>query len=481
MKKLYKFLIMILFIFTLIGCNLVNIEIKIEILNGNQLELEIGESEQLIVETSGEASKATWNSSNTSVEVSESGLITGKKKGSAVVTVSIDGVSDAIQVDVVEKKDITDNLPTKITITVDNDRIAINGFSIISYEIEPVGANDDIKFEIIFGEENGKIVDNKVYALTNESFIFVGKVGNVESNRIVINDEEILIDPYMGVSSEEFYSNYEPASSYLDSYYRTLHGFMSGSIEEQDQEPSTSSYQPKVGDLFVRNTSSIYSDDMNTYYIVDANGKITNQVYKGGGYVTLEEVAAYVLAFGDVPSNYTSKKSGKPQTSEWSEYLRLNHSYFSGDVSKYPYEPVLPNIRGCGGELYYYELDLGTTGTDCDPKYKAEPYNNGTKITRGAARIVYTRYDKNEDNIVDINEKYVFYTYNHYNDFQEYLNYEGGWGEMFGNVTGGGQISSKYDYNPTLYPQIVRRNLQTEYYNTKIYWYDNKSKREQYI
>ena len=66
-------------------------------------------------------------------------------------------------------------------------RIAINGFSIISYEIEPVGANDDIKFEIIFGEENGKIVDNKVYALTNESFIFVGKVGNVESNIFFLN------------------------------------------------------------------------------------------------------------------------------------------------------------------------------------------------------------------------------------------------------------------------------------------------------
>lgn len=78
---------------------------------------------------------------------------------------------------------------------------------------------------------------------------------------------------------------------------------------------------------------------------------------------------------------------------------------------------------------------------------------------RGAARIVYTRYDKNGDNIIDINERYVFYTYNHYNDFQEYLNYEGGWGVMFGNITGGGKLSSKTDYNPTLYVAVVRRDL----------------------
>ena len=67
-----------------------------------------------------------------------------------------------------------------------------------------------------------------------------------------------------------------------------------------------------------------------------------------------------------------------------------------------------------------------------------------------------------DKNVKSINERHVFYTYNHYNDFQEYLNYEGGWGEMFGNITGGGTISSKYDYNPTPYVQVVRRNLYEE-------------------
>ena len=477
MKRINR-LFIILLVFLLCGCQIDINNISVEITNGNQIDLMVGESEQLIVKTNETTNKASWQSSNQCVEVSDTGLVTAKKKGSAVVTVSIDGYSDAIQINVTEKNGDSENLPTKITISVDKDNIAINDFSIISYEVEPIEANTDIKYEIIFGEENGKIVGNKVYALTEESFIIVGRIGNVESNRIIINDDEINNDPYIGISSEQFYSNYEPATSYMDSYYRSLHGFMSGSIEEQKQEPTVSSYQPKVGDLFVRNTSSIYSDDKNTYYIVDSKGKIVNQIYKGGGYVTLEEVAAYVLAFGDIPANYIAKKSGNPQTNEWNKYLRLNHSYFSGDVNKYPYEPVLPNIRGCGGDLFYYEIDLGTTGTDCDPEYKAVPYNNGTKITRGAARIVYTRYDKNEDNIVDVNEKYVFYTYNHYNDFQEYLNYEGGWGEIFGNITGGGQISSKYDYNPTPYPQTIRRNLEDDYYNTEIYWYYDKSGRQ---
>ena len=266
-------------------------------------------------------------------------------------------------------------------------------------------------------------------------------------------------DPYVNMTEEEFYANYTPATSYSDSVYRSMHYFMSGSIEEQDQAPTIAENQPMENGKYIRNTSAIYSSDGNVYYVIDSEGNIVNMIFKGGAYVTLEEVAAYVLAFGDVPANYTSSKKTKPTSSPWGEYLRLNHSAFSGDTSKYPYEPVLPDISGCGGDLQYYEIDIGTTGTDCDPSYDAVLYNNGNKITRGAARIVYTRFDKNGNNIIDIDEKYVFYTYNHYNDFQEYLNYEGGWGEMFGNITGGGTISSKYNYNPTPYVEVIRKNL----------------------
>ncbi len=266
-------------------------------------------------------------------------------------------------------------------------------------------------------------------------------------------------DPYTDVDKTEFYKNYQPATSYMDAYYRSQHYLMSGSIDEQDQEPTLANYQPMENGKYVRNTSALYSDDGNVYYVLDGDGKIVNKIYKGGAYVTLEEVAAYLMAFGTVPANYVSSKKASPSSSPWGEYLRLNYSKFSGNTSKYPYEPVLPDISGCGGSLQYYEIDIGTTGTDCDPSYYPDVYNDGYSITRGAARIVFTVYDINGNRIIDVNEKYLFYTYNHYNDFQEYLNYEGGWGEMFGNITGGGTISSKYDYNPTPYVEVVRREL----------------------
>ncbi|MBE6694634.1 MAG: hypothetical protein E7589_07705 [Ruminococcaceae bacterium] len=269
-------------------------------------------------------------------------------------------------------------------------------------------------------------------------------------------------DPYEGMSAAEFYADYSPACCYADSRYRTKHYFMSGSIGEQDQRPTVAADQPTNDGMLVRNTSCIYEDRGNTYCILDSDGDIVNRVYKGGAYVVLEEVAAYVFAFGEIPVNYSTSKKTKPTASPWGEYLRLNHSKFSGSTAKYPYEPELPNISGCGGDLTYYEMDIGTTGTDCDPGYYITDYNNGTYITRGAARIVYTVYDKNGDAIIDPNEKYLFYTYNHYNDFQEYLNYEGGWGEMFGNITGGGTLSSKTHYSPTPYVPTAREDFYTE-------------------
>ena len=266
-------------------------------------------------------------------------------------------------------------------------------------------------------------------------------------------------DPYANVDVNAFYANYTPATSYEDAQYRTQHGLLSGNIGEQDQAPTTSLYQPKSNGKFIRNNDYLFSADGNTYYVVDCYGNVVMEIYKGGAYILLEEVAAYVFAFGEPPANQTSSKDTSPSSSKWGKYLRLNHSDFSGSVSKYPYEPKLPNISGCGGNIKYKEMDIGTTGTDCDPSYTAALYNNGYTIVRGAARIVYTYSDLNGNKIIDLDERYVFYTYNHYNDFQEYLNYYGGWGEMFGNITGGGTISSKTNYNPTPYVAVVQAPL----------------------
>ncbi len=252
------------------------------------------------------------------------------------------------------------------------------------------------------------------------------------------------------------------ANSYEDAIERSKNGILSGSSTVPDQAPTLSEYQPKKDGLFVRNSEPYYLDE-NTYVVVDAYGNEVMQIYRGGGYITLEEVAAYVYAFGEVPANYVSSKRTDPEDSIWGEYLRLNHSKFTGNTQKYPYEPELPRISGCGGDLQYWEIDVGTTGTDCDPAYRPVLYNNGSKITRGAARIVYTWNDLNNNGINDGNDVvFVFYTYNHYNDFQEYLNYYGGWGEMFGNITGGGAISSKTDYNPTPYVPVYMGSLKDD-------------------
>lgn len=258
------------------------------------------------------------------------------------------------------------------------------------------------------------------------------------------NEEDpITSDPYVNVNVTEFYANYTPAVSYMDAYYRTQHNLMSGSIDSQNPTPSISAYQPELDGILIRNTTYLFSEDGNTYYVVNAYGEVVNKIYKCGAYVTLEEVAAYVFAFGTFPANHSANKKTKPTESPWGIYLRVNHTNFTGDTSKYPYEPELPNITGCGGDLYYYEMDIGTPG-----------YNNGTKITRGACRIVYTRKDLDGDGVIEVGETYLFYTQNHYHDFREYLNYEGGWGIQFGDEAGGG-VSRPTPYVETAYASFV--------------------------
>lgn len=268
-------------------------------------------------------------------------------------------------------------------------------------------------------------------------------------------------DPYEGISREEFYADYTPACCNQNAKNRSKHGFLSGSLEVPGQYAQQAADRPTQNGSYIRNTAQLYLDE-NTYVVVDSRGNEVLRLFRDGGYITLEEVAAYMYAFGgaqgSLPANYTSKKSGKPDQSIWGEYLRLNHSRFLGNTDKYPYEPELPEISGCGGDLQYYEMDIGTTGTET-PGYAPKPYIQNGKLTRGAARIVYARQDLNGNGVYENNELYVFYTHNHYNDFREYLNYYGGWGEMFGNVTGGGEYSSKDHYNPTPYPHTAFAEL----------------------
>ena len=310
-------------------------------------------------------------------------------------------------------------------------------------------------------ENNGSTTDsnNSTMGGNSDSSTGGGNQDDTEDDIVPEKPHECTSDPYIGVSATTFYKYYSVACCNKNASYRTKYGFLSGELTVPDQAPTLAETQPKNGNYYIRNSEMLLSEDGNTYTVVDCYGNPVFNVYRDGAYITLEEVAAYVYAFGTYPKNHSASKNTKPSSSIWGEYLRVNHSQFSGNIYSYPYEPELPNITGCGGSLQYWEMDIGTTGNDCDPSYAPALYNNGTKITRGAARIVYGKTDLNKNGVYEIGEFHVFYTYNHYNDFQEYLNYQGGWGTMFGNITGGGTISSKYDYNPTPYVPVVMQPL----------------------
>ena len=369
---------------------------SIAILQGSEYTLEVGDSIRLTVYKSASIKDTVgWFAEGQTVYVDENGLVTALSVGEATVTAFVGSISDSIVIHVVEKEiETTESVTTEAT------------------------------------EETTESVET-------------GERDELEKRPV----DEI----FEAVNSP---SGYTPAGSYEEALDRSQNGELSGYPFVPDQAPIISEYQPMKDGKFIKNNDSYYID-YNTYVVIDAYGREVFRIYRGGAYITLEEVAAYVYAFGSVPANHASGKSTKPTSSIWGSYLRVNHTRFSGDTSRYPYEPELPRISGCGGDLQYWEMDIGTTGTDCDPSYRPALYNNGSKITRGAARIVYTWNDLNNNGINDGNDVvFVFYTYNHYNDFQEYLNYYGGWGEMFGNITGGGKLSSKTNYNPTEYVPV---------------------------
>ena len=335
----------------------------------------------------------------------------------------------------------------------DHERIRISNFN-----------GDKTKCSVIIEDEEilSSGIDSFGYLHINalkvgSSSFYVQSSDGLISNKLVVN--VVGGNPYLDIDKNEFYNNYKRATSLLDSKYRSECYLMSGDITPQDQEPEIASNQPKQGNMLIHNTTRDFSNNGNVYTVYNVNGEKEFDIYYGGAYTSLEEVAAYIYAWGEVPVNYDPDKDAQPYNSEWGEYLRVNNTYFEGNTKKYPYEPELPNISGVdNGNVMYYEIDIGTTGTDCDPEFDPEIYNDGNRIIRGAARIVYTYSYINGDPVSD-EDRYVFYTYNHYNDFQEYLNYYNGWGEMFGNITGGGTISSKVDYNPTPYVQTYRKDL----------------------
>jgi hypothetical protein len=200
-----------------------------------------------------------------------------------------------------------------ISLSASNTTIPLNGSATLSVILNPTGASDTgLTYKITGGSAFISLSNNVITPLNVGTATVVATIGSITSNELTITVTEASGDPYLTTTASEFYASYTPATSYMDSYYRGIHNFMSGSITVPDQAPTISSFQPKDtanDNAFYKNTKNGYSTDKNSFSVCDYNGHIVTTVYKGGAYITLEEVTAYVWAFNDVPANYTTSKA----------------------------------------------------------------------------------------------------------------------------------------------------------------------------
>lgn len=259
-------------------------------------------------------------------------------------------------------------------------------------------------------------------------------------------------DPYKSVNKTEFYNNYKVATSYEDAYFRTQHGLLSGEyIQEDGSLPSNKNNPHDENGTFYRLANAQFDIDSNgnrLSYTVNVLKGENYKIYSSGMYVSMNDVAAYLFAFNNIPKNYVENKNDKDGAiSKYGEFARLNFSRYSGpSSSRYQYEPYLEGQKE--KTLFYKEVDYGaTTGSN--------KYVSGNNINnRGPYRfLVATHTNKDYTTPTTIENRRVYYTYNHYNDFAEYLNYYNGFGKVFGNETAGNS-QNKYNSNNPPTPKV---------------------------
>lgn len=151
-------------------------------------------------------------------------------------------------------------------------------------------------------------------------------------------------------------------------------------------------------------------------YVYDGYGEIVKELYRTDYYTDLEDVAAYITVFNDVPDNYffSTERDGYTQAKKecyslYGDVCRIFPGPYNRNYDFLPYST----------DGKYYEADIGGDG-----------YASSSSWSRGALRVVFAlagidSYGKD----VPV----VFYTGDHYDTFIEYKNYYGGWSSEFGN------------------------------------------------
>ena len=334
--------------------------------------------------------------------------------------------------------------PTTSILTSDNTQsvppTSLDSESTLTSDNEPTS-------NLTTSEENEKFEESECYVVS-ESLCFF--------------DLENEIDPYLNVDKEEFYNNYQISTSYVDSYFRSKHGLLSGELIEEDGFISLIEDAPRDEEgVFYKNATARFGVDKDgerISYTINCLDGNDYTIYKCGMYTSINDVCAYLFAFNELPRNYISGTSLKDEAYErYGEIGRLNFNKYTGpSTTKYKYEPYLKGQDD--KSLFYREVDFGANiGEDHYYTYQDKfSSNNG----RGPFRIVisnsyddeYTYSKRSETyetpNSTDLDDRYVYYTYNHYNDFQEYLNYYNGFTNTFGNVTAGNEPNDYNSSNP---------------------------------
>ena len=109
-----------------------------------------------------------------------------------------------------------------------------------------------------------------------------------------------------------------------------------------------------------------------------------------------------MYAVADVMANHDSSTSKKKTSSLWGKYFRVNNYCFSGN----------------GDEFHYYEVDFGCEGNSTYSTSSSSYYNNGSAISRGTCRFVFTK-QTDSCYATSIDSRHLFYTCHNYSGFQD--------------------------------------------------------------
>ena len=180
MKRISAFILLILTVFTLIGCKK-----NLEILGEN--EVEIGCSIALSHNYNGK-NKVAWKSENEAIATVIDGMVIGIGEGKVVISAEVDGMKATKEIIV---------LNSKIVITIEGETVIAKGekvqfFATTSKEIEEKITWKSSDESILIVDENGFVTGVEAGNAT----ISAGVFGNVSTFdvKVVLNEPSIIIE-----------------------------------------------------------------------------------------------------------------------------------------------------------------------------------------------------------------------------------------------------------------------------------------------